>query len=134
MPVAKPESTRNTNERREMFVSAWRSPVAVTIAHAKTVITTVRIAVARFDGTPSTPIFARMAVAAAATADTSAYPSHPIGATLQDPYNARRALGDNPPVIRPVARGAAVVLLAPFLTFASALAPQHVHEGHDHDH
>jgi hypothetical protein len=39
-------------------------------------------------------------------------------------------------VIRPAARAAALFLIAPFLTFASALAPQHVHEpgpGHDHD-
>jgi hypothetical protein len=38
-------------------------------------------------------------------------------------------------VIRQAARAAALLLIAPFLTFASALAPQHVHEtgpGHDH--
>jgi hypothetical protein len=37
-------------------------------------------------------------------------------------------------VIR-IARAAALLLIAPFLTFASALAPQHIHEpgpGHDH--
>jgi hypothetical protein len=45
---------------------------ANTIAHAKTVTTTVRIAVASVDGTPSTPSFARMAVAAAATAEINA--------------------------------------------------------------
>jgi len=40
-------------------------------------------------------------------------------------------------VIPPVARAAALLVLAPFLTFASALAPQHVHEpepGHDDEH
>ena|SRR5256885_1895063 len=40
-------------------------------------------------------------------------------------------------VIRQAARAAAVLLVAPFLTFVSALAPEHVHEpgpGHDHDH
>src|SRR5471030_2571878 len=32
-------------------------------------------------------------------------------------------------------RAIALLLVAPFLTFASALAPQHVHEaGHDHAH
>src|SRR5882724_4488336 len=39
------------------------------------------------------------------------------------------------PVIRLPARIAALLLVAPFLTFASALAPQHVHEpgaGHEH--
>jgi hypothetical protein len=38
-------------------------------------------------------------------------------------------------VIRPVARAAALLLVAPFLAFASALAPEHVHDagaGHDH--
>ena len=34
-----------------------------------------------------------------------------------------------------MSRAVALLLVAPFLTFASALAPQHVHEaGHDHDH
>jgi hypothetical protein len=40
-------------------------------------------------------------------------------------------------VIRPVARAAAGLVVAPFLLLASALAPTHVHEpgpAHDHDH
>src|SRR5262245_21310585 len=40
-------------------------------------------------------------------------------------------------VIRPVARAAALFVVAPFLTFVSALASQHVHEpepGHEHEH
>jgi hypothetical protein len=38
-------------------------------------------------------------------------------------------------MIRSLARAAALALLAPFLTFASALAPQHVHEpGSSDDH
>jgi hypothetical protein len=38
-------------------------------------------------------------------------------------------------VIRPRARAAALFLVAPFLAFASALAPQHIHEqGHGHEH
>jgi hypothetical protein len=40
-------------------------------------------------------------------------------------------------VIRPVARAAALLVVAPFLTFVSALATEHVHEpepGHDHEH
>jgi hypothetical protein len=39
-------------------------------------------------------------------------------------------------VIRPAARAAALLLVAPFLTFVSALTAQHVHEpepGHDHE-
>jgi hypothetical protein len=44
---------------------------------------------------------------------------------------------NNATVIRPEARATALLLVAPFLTFASALAPQHVHGlggGHDHGH
>src|SRR5215813_9715335 len=40
-------------------------------------------------------------------------------------------------VSRPVARAAALLVVAPFLTFVSALASQHIHEpepGHDHEH
>jgi len=40
-------------------------------------------------------------------------------------------------VSRVLPRAVAVLLVAPFLTLASALAPQHIHEpgpGHDHDH
>lgn len=44
-------------------------------SHANRVITTVRIAVAKADGTPSTPSLAKIAVAAAAAADTSGYAS-----------------------------------------------------------
>jgi len=39
--------------------------------------------------------------------------------------------------MRSVARAVALLVVAPFLTFASALAPQHVHEpgpGHEHAH
>lgn len=37
-------------------------------------------------------------------------------------------------VIRPLARAAAVLVAGPFLAFASAFAPLHVHEpGHDHE-
>src|SRR5215471_1880542 len=71
-PVATPESTRKTTDRREMPANARCSPVTPTMAHANAVMTTVRIAVARFDGTPSIPIFARIAVSAAATAETHA--------------------------------------------------------------
>jgi hypothetical protein len=37
-------------------------------------------------------------------------------------------------VIRPLAPAAAAFLIAPFLTFASALAPQHIHEPDSHAH
>ena len=42
------------------------------MAHANNVTTTVRIAVASVDGTPSTLSLARIAVAAAATAEINA--------------------------------------------------------------
>jgi len=50
--------------------------------------------------------------------------------------DASTASFNNAIVIRPAARAAALLVVAPFLTFASALAPQHIHEpepGHDHD-
>src|SRR5579871_5753429 len=79
MPVARPDSSRNTTDRREIVGSARWSPVAITIPQANTVMMTVRMAVARFDGTPATPIFARIAVAAAATAERDAKNSQLIG-------------------------------------------------------
>ena len=51
-------------------------PVINTIPHAMISTTTVRIAVARFEFTPSTPILARMEVSAAKSADSSAYKIH----------------------------------------------------------
>ena len=44
----------------------------MTIPHAMTSTTVVRNAVASVDGTPSTPTLAKIAVAAAATADPNA--------------------------------------------------------------
>src|ERR1700741_3804057 len=52
------------------------SCTANTISHPTTKTTTVRIAVASVDGTPSTPNFARIAVSADAPADRNAYRSH----------------------------------------------------------
>lgn len=59
-------------DRADTFVSARCSRVAATIPQAKPVITIVRIAVARLDGMPSTPTFARIAVSAAAIAEIDA--------------------------------------------------------------
>ncbi len=67
-----PDSARNISERRETDGSAWCSPATNTISHANTITTTVRSAVASVDGTPSTPSFARIAVAAAAPAEMNA--------------------------------------------------------------
>src|SRR4051812_41600338 len=54
-------------------------------------MTTVRIAVASVDGIPSIPILARIAVSAAAAADTNAYTIHPIAS----PHSYRGAV-ENP--------------------------------------
>src|SRR5436190_22301540 len=78
---------RNSSGRPRTPASAWCSPRSSTIPHANTRTTAVRIAVARFEGTPSTPILARMAVTAAAPADANAKTHQGIG-TLQ-PYTLR---------------------------------------------
>src|SRR4051812_31901757 len=84
MPVARPDRNRNTHDRLEADAIARCSPVRRTIAHAKTATTTVRNAVASVDGSPSTPILARMAVSAAAAAEINAYVSHAISASVPD--------------------------------------------------
>src|SRR6186997_1371535 len=81
MAVATPDSARKTSDRRDKAGRARCSPSPNTIAHANTRTTTVRIAVASVEGTPSTPSFARIAVAAAATADMSAYASQDMRMT-----------------------------------------------------
>ncbi len=64
MPVAEPERRRNNNNRRETLLRAWCSLSAIVIARANAGMTAVRTAVASVDGTPFTPIFARIAVRA----------------------------------------------------------------------
>jgi len=64
-PVASPDKTRKSNARRFVPIKTRCSPAAIATAQANGRITAVRIAVASEDGTPSTPIFARMAVSAA---------------------------------------------------------------------
>ena len=51
-------------------------PVRKTMPQDMITTTTVRIAVARFEFTPSIPIFAKIEVSAAKTADSSAKISH----------------------------------------------------------
>ena len=72
MPVATAESARKTRVCVEAVFSAPNSPRAATRPHTSGRMKLVRSAVARFEGTDPTPILARMAVAAAATADTRA--------------------------------------------------------------
>src|SRR5205814_1921580 len=51
------------------------------------------------------------------------------------PIDREAASSNNAWVMRPRARAAALFLVAPFLAFASAIAPQHIHEaGHGHEH
>ncbi len=61
-----------------MSVIPFCVPVINTIPHAITSTTTVLIAVARLEFTPSIPIFANMEVKAANTADNTAYTNHII--------------------------------------------------------
>ncbi len=73
-----PESPRKSNVWFESRgISRW-TPVANTIPQAKTRTTTVRMAVARFELTSLTPTLARMAVAAAAMAESTAKASQPM--------------------------------------------------------
>ena len=75
-PVANPESVRNSQVRGD---GMWKLPsdrVAKAIAQASNTTTLVRTAVAKFESTPATPSFAKIAVAAANSADNSAQKSH----------------------------------------------------------
>ncbi len=65
IPVASAESARNRSVGAEAVLSALNSPRAATSPQTSGRMQVVRIAVARFEDTPPTPIFARMAVAAA---------------------------------------------------------------------
>src|SRR5258706_5926904 len=71
-----PERTRKRTERGLRSRNVSCSRVAKTRPHEKTRTTAVRMAVARFDGTPLIPIFARIAVAEAAIAERNANIHH----------------------------------------------------------
>ena len=74
--MARPDSTRKI----QLFWLISDSPlcwcVRNTMPQAMATMTTVRTAVARFESTPSMPIFARIDVSAANTADPSANQNH----------------------------------------------------------
>jgi hypothetical protein len=77
--IAAVDGAARTGRRRARAVGrlpirgiARCSPVANTSPQANTRTTTVRTAVASVEGTPRTPTFARIAVAAAATAERTA--------------------------------------------------------------
>jgi hypothetical protein len=59
-----------------MFTRSLCFPVINTIAHAITIMTMVRIAVAKFEFIFSIPIFAKIEVKAAKKADNNAYTIH----------------------------------------------------------
>src|SRR5258707_605482 len=71
-----PDRTRKRTERGLRSRNISCSRVAKTRPHEKTRTTAVRMAVARFDGTPLIPIFARIAVAEAAIAQRNANIHH----------------------------------------------------------
>src|SRR5258705_11038744 len=71
-----PERTRKRTERGLRSRNSSCSRVAKTRPHEKARTTAVRMAVARFDGTPLIPIFARIAVPEAANAERNANIHH----------------------------------------------------------
>src|SRR4029077_17143843 len=81
-PVARPESTRNTYDRRDTVASDVNSPRPAAIPHANRTMTAVRTAVASVDEMPPTPTLARMAVSAANTAETKAKNNQPMWSLL----------------------------------------------------
>ncbi|MEY2496565.1 MAG: hypothetical protein QOD12_121 [Verrucomicrobiota bacterium] len=69
--MARPDKARKSQVRREMVTNDQSARVNEAISQVKTRITVVRIAVAKFESTPVTPIFAKMAVAPAKTAESN---------------------------------------------------------------
>ena len=67
-----PESTRKRSSRPLTWHTSCPFPRAKTIPHDMTSTTQVRMAVPRFDSTPSMPTFLRMEVSAAKTAESTA--------------------------------------------------------------
>ncbi len=75
--MAIPERTRNSQVLLDGFENdalGWR--VAKTIAQVNMTMTEVRMAVAKFESIPVTPIFASTAVPAAKSAESNAQPTH----------------------------------------------------------
>jgi len=70
-PVARPDNTRKSHVRDEIFPKDNCDLLNEAIAQVKRRTTVVRIAVAKFESTPVTPIFARIAVALAKSAESN---------------------------------------------------------------
>ena len=62
----------NTSSFLSTVFTSWALPLANTMSQAITSTTPVRMAVPRLDSTPDMPILARMLVAEANTADSTA--------------------------------------------------------------
>ena len=75
-PVARPESIKKIHARGVMPEIPCCAPVRNTIPQAMTSTTTVRIAVARFELTPSIPTLAKIVVSAAKQAESNAKTNH----------------------------------------------------------
>ena len=69
--MARPDNARKSHVRREMVPNDQSDRVHEAIIQVKRRITVVRIAVAKFESMPVTPIFARTAVAPAKTAESN---------------------------------------------------------------
>jgi len=69
-PVAKPDNMKNSHVRNETLPNDQCTRVKEAIIQVKRRTTVVRIAVAKFESTPVTPIFARTAVAPAKRAES----------------------------------------------------------------
>lgn len=67
-----PDRIKNTQVVRFRVYIFFMVPCAITIPHAKIRITTVLMAVAKFESTPAIPIFAKIEVAAANKAESAA--------------------------------------------------------------
>ena len=72
--MAKPESVRKRVVLPEGRTNVLGCLATKAMSQVNTTTTEVRMAVAKFESTPATPIFAKIAVAAAKTADKSAHP------------------------------------------------------------
>ena len=72
--MARPESSRNTQVRREISLKEPGFSVTAAMPQLTTSTTVVRMAVARLESTPATPILASTAVMPANKAEIKAHP------------------------------------------------------------
>ena len=87
--MARPERIKKSQLFRLMSVTPPWVLVRNTMPQAITSTTAVRMAVARLEGTPSMPTFAKMEVRAAKTADKSAKTNHITASSFQRDFRRR---------------------------------------------